>query len=133
MLQALDLLLFVAHCIVISFNMTGWIWMRTRRWHLASLGLTVFSWLGMGIWYGLGYCALTDWHWQVKKELGETNLPNSFLIYFFNDVMGLGLETSFINRGAVTALAVVTLLSVVLNFRDYRQHRLSRDLSESNQ
>lgn len=133
MLQALDLLLFVAHCIVISFNLTGWIWMRTRRWHLASVGLTIFSWLGMGIWYGLGYCALTDWHWQVKQELGETNLPNSFLIYFFNDVMGLELETSFINKGARIAIAVVTILSVVLNFRDYRQHRLSRDLPESNQ
>jgi len=133
MLQTLDLLLFAVHCIVISFNLTGWIWTCTRRWHLASVGLTLFSWLAMGIWYGLGYCVLTDWHWQIKQELGETNLPNSFLIYLFNDVMGLGLETSFINRGAGTAIAVVTLLSAVLNFCDYRQHRLSRDLPETNQ
>ncbi len=132
MLQALDLFLFAIHCIVISFNLTGWIWARTRRWHLASVGLTLFSWLVLGIWYGWGYCALTDWHWQIKQELGETNLPNSFLIYFFNDVMGLRLETSFINRGAGTTIAVVTLLSIVLNFCDYRRYRLSRNLSESN-
>ncbi len=125
MLQALDFFLFVVHCFVIGFNLTGWIWVRTRRWHLVSVGLTVFSWLVMGIWYGLGYCALTDWHWQVKRALGETNLPSSFLIYFFNDILGLGLKAGFVNKGAGIAMAVVTLLSVVLNFRDYRQHRLS--------
>lgn len=126
MLHALDLFLFAAHCIVIGFNLTGWIWKRTRRWHLALVGLTVFSWLVMGFWYGLGYCFLTDWHWQIKRELGETNLPHSFLIYLFNDVMGLGLETDFINNGAGISLATVILLSMVLNFHDYRKNRLSR-------
>ena len=133
MLQVLDFFLFAAHCIVIGFNLTGWIWKRTRRWHLASVGLTVFSWLGMGIWYGLGYCVLTDWHWQVKLALGKTDLPHSFLIYLFNDLMGLELGAAFINNGAGTSLVVVTLLSIMLNFRDHRQNRLSRDLLNSNQ
>lgn len=99
--------------------------MRTRRWHLVSVGVTIFSWLGMGIWYGLGYCVLTDWHWQIKRAIGETDLPHSFLIYLFNDIMGLGLETGFVNSGAGISLAVVIFLSVALNFRDYRQHRVS--------
>jgi hypothetical protein len=129
-LQVLDVLLFAAHCFVIGFNLTGWIWACTRRWHLASVGLTVFSWLVMGIWYGLGYCALTDWHWQIKRELGETNLPNSFLTYLFNDVIGLELEASLISWGAGITLIIVIILSVVLNFRDYWQYRLARDLPE---
>jgi Protein of Unknown function (DUF2784) len=133
MLQALDILFFVIHCFVIGFNLTGWIWTRTRRWHLVFVGLTVFSWLAMGIWYGLGYCALTDWHWQVKRALGEADLPNSFLTYLFNDVMGLGLETGFINWGAGIILTVVIFWSVALNFRDYWQYRLSRNLPEPNE
>ena len=133
MLQALDVILFLAHCFVISFNLTGWIWTRTRRWHLVCVGLTVFSWLAMGIWYGLGYCALTDWHWQVKRALGEADLPNSFLTYLFNDVMGLGLGTGLINWGAGIILTVVIFLSVALNFRDYWQYRLSHNLPESNE
>ena len=130
MLQILDVLLFMAHCIVIGFNLTGWIWRRTRRWHLISIGLTIFSWLGMGIWYGLGYCVLTDWHWQVKLALGETDLPHSFLIYLFNDIMSLGLEASFINTGAGISIAVVALLSIVLNFHDAKRHRLPGDLPD---
>lgn len=129
-LQVLDVLLFATHCLVIGFNLTGWIWTCTRRWHLASVGLTVFSWLVMGIWYGLGYCALTDWHWQIKHELGETNLPNSFLTYLFNDVIGLELEASLISWGAGITLIIVIFLSVALNFRDYWQYRLARDLPE---
>lgn len=132
MLQLLDFLFFVLHCFIISFNLTGWMWQYTRRWHLALVTLTIFSWLVMGMWYGLGYCALTDWHWQVKRALGETNLPHSFLTYLFNDIMGMGLKDSFIGWGAGIALAVVTLLSIIFNVRDYRRSRLLRDLPESN-
>ena len=133
MLQILDFFLFATHCSVIGFNLTGWIWKRTRRWHLVSVGLTLFSWLAMGFWYGLGYCFLTDWHWQIKRALGETDMPHSFLIYLFNDVMGLRLETDFINNGAGFSLAVVILLSVALNFRDHRKSRLQRNLPDSTQ
>ncbi|MCB1937284.1 MAG: DUF2784 family protein [Nitrosomonas sp.] len=124
MLQTLDYFLFGVHCMVIGFNLTGWIWKCTRRWHLVSVGLTVFSWLVMGAWYGLGYCALTDWHWQIKRELGETHLPNSFLVYLFNDIMGLSLGLGFINMGAGASLAVVVLLSIVLNIHDYKKQKL---------
>lgn len=125
MLQFLNILFFVIHCAVIVFNLTGWIWAHTRRWHLISVGITLFSWLAMGIWYGLGYCVLTDWHWQVKRKLGETHLPDSFLVYLFNDIMGLDLGISFINMGAGISLAVVTSLSVMLYFRDCRKHCIS--------
>jgi len=128
MLQFLDVLLFVIHCAVIGFNLTGWIWAYTRRWHLILVGLTVFSWLGMGMWYGLGYCVLTDWHWQIKRELGEVHLPNSCLVYLFNDIMGLGLGMDFIDMGAGISLATVVVLSVVLNFHDYKRRMIQKSV-----
>jgi hypothetical protein len=39
------------------------------------------SWFVLGAWYGVGYCLLTDWHWDIKRQLGEVNLPNSYIEY----------------------------------------------------
>ena len=33
--------------------------------------------VGLGAVYGWGYCPCTDWHWDVKRRLGETGLPRS--------------------------------------------------------
>ncbi|MBT3271653.1 MAG: DUF2784 family protein, partial [Spirochaetales bacterium] len=52
------------HSCVIIFNLTGWIWRKTRIPHLILIGLTAFSWFVLGIWYGFGYCPSTDWHWR---------------------------------------------------------------------
>ena len=97
MLNILDGLLFITHLVVILFNLTGWIWQRTRRMHLLVLALTLFSWLVLGFWYGFGYCFLTDWEWDVKRQLGETELPNSFIQYLTNNVLGLNLSSNLVD------------------------------------
>jgi len=47
---------------------------KTRKANLILLLLTGLSWFGLGIFYGWGYCPLTDWHWKVLRELGETGI-----------------------------------------------------------
>ena len=116
MLRILDITLFALHIIVIVFNCTGWIWLRTRRFHLWVISLTAFSWFVLGIWYGWGYCFLTEWAWHVKEQLGETDLPESFVQYFF-DVIGLAILPSTTNIITVSAFALSLLLSVYFNFR----------------
>lgn len=75
---ALDLGLSVVHLAVVLGNLLLWIPRQTRRLHLWLVMATIFSWLGLGVWYGnLGYCFLPDWHWQLKRSLGETELPGS--------------------------------------------------------
>lgn len=61
--------------------MLGWIWKKTLKLHLICIVATAFSWLVLGLWYGWGYCFLTDWHWEVKRKLGESDLPASFITY----------------------------------------------------
>ena len=85
-LCGLDIIFYALHIIIIAFNLFAWMWKKTLRLHLVVAGLTVFSWLVLGIWYGFGYCFLTDWHWQVKRRLGETDLPDSFVTYFFKSI-----------------------------------------------
>lgn len=76
------------HTVLIVFNLTGWIWKRTRKIHLFTISATLLSWTVLGLWYGWGYCPLTDWHWKILREAGYTGLPSSYIVFllrrFFN-------------------------------------------------
>ncbi len=115
MWQMLDVLLFLMHLIVILFNTTGWIWEVTRKWHLLAVIITLISWFILGFWFGWGYCFLTDWHWDVKRKLGETGLPNSFIQY-------LAEQCGIVVEPAVTdgITAVVFAFSVLMAFATNR-------------
>jgi hypothetical protein len=118
MLPFLNILLFVLHTFFLVFNLTGWIWKRTRRWHLASIGLTLFSWLGLGYWYGWGYCIITDWHWQIRREMGFVD-PVSYTELLMVNILGLPLSTLVVDVLTAGGLALATILTVWLNIRDY--------------
>ncbi len=79
MYQFLNIFFFVFHTVWTLFNMTGWMFRPTRRLHLVTLTLTALSWFVLGIWYGWGYCLCTDWHWQVRRELGFRDESNSYI------------------------------------------------------
>ena len=119
MLKVLDLSLEILHIVVILFNCTGWIWKRTRRIHLWVISITAFSWFVLGIWYGWGYCFLTDWAWEVKAKLGVTGLPNSYVQYVFEKI-GLQIKSAATDMITVGAFAVSLVMSVVFNFKDWR-------------
>src|SRR5687768_18439227 len=116
MLQLLDILLTLVHLILIGFNLLGWIWAKTRKLHLICILLTAFSWLVLGIWFGMGYCPVTDWQWQVKRKLGETDLPASFIKYFADKITGMDFSASLVNTVTVVVFAVAAVLSIYFNF-----------------
>lgn len=121
MLQALDFVLTTIHLIIILFNLSGWIWKRTRRLHLYVVLLTAFSWLGLGIWFGIGYCPITDWQWQVKEKLGEQNLPNSFIKYFIDRISGQNMDPSLIDTLTAVCFILAAILSFYVNFRHHKR------------
>ena len=86
MMGIYDIVLTITHVTIIGFNLIGWYWKKTRQLHRWFLGLTLFSWLILGFKCGWGYCFLTDWHWDLKRRLGESDLPGSFVHYLFNQV-----------------------------------------------
>ncbi len=104
----LDVLLALLHLLLIVFVLTGWAMKQTRRAHLTLLGLTAFSWLGLGYWYGFGYCPLTDWHWQVKRKLGESGLPGSYVKYYLDSVTGSDWD-AFLIDASVAGLGLAAL------------------------
>jgi len=116
MLIFLDILLTIVHIGLTLFNLTGWIWKRTRKAHLVTMGLTLLSWFVLGFWYGWGYCVLTDWQWQVKEKLGETNLPASFIKYFADKISGKNFDPAFVNNVTLGCLLFAIVAAVYVNF-----------------
>lgn len=126
----LDLGLLTFHGLLVSFNLLGWVWRRTRRLHLFAISATLLSWFGLGVVYGWGYCPLTDWHWDVKRALGETGLPASWVKYYLDRLTGVDW-----NSGAVDLLVIGSgvgafAVSLALNLRDWLRRR-SADRSRS--
>jgi hypothetical protein len=115
-LYILDVLFTLLHVVLIGFNLLGWIWKSSRRLHFYAVLLTAFSWLILGIWFGWGYCLITDWQWQVKRKLGEEDLPGSFIKYMADQIPGLDISTSFIDLSTAVGFGLAALLSVYLNF-----------------
>ena len=116
MLHFLDIFYTIAHLSFTLFNLTGWIWRRTRKAHIVTMSLTIISWFVFGIWYGWGYCFLTDWHWNVKERLGETSLPNSFIKYYADKVSGRDINPSLIDKVTLGCLIFAVSASIYVNF-----------------
>ncbi|MBD3617319.1 MAG: DUF2784 domain-containing protein [Gracilimonas sp.] len=121
--QILDYFFVIFHFSLILFNLTGWIWQKTRKLHLYVISVTIFSWIGLGFFYGWGYCPCTDWHWQVKRELGETGLPASYIKYYLDQLFGFSWDSLTVDI-LVAVLGVGALLvSIVMNYRDKKTQK----------
>jgi len=116
MLFFIDLTLFALHICIIGFNLFGWVVPKWRKAHLWVVGITLFSWIVLGFWYGFGYCLLTDIEWGIKRQLGETGLPNSFIAYLTNNVVGLNLSASTVDTITLAAFIPAVVASIYLNF-----------------
>ena len=117
-LRGLDLFFTVFHTSVMAIVVFGWIPRRTRRPTLVLQALTVFSWVGLGAFYGLGYCPLTDWHFQVLAALGERGLPRSYTAYLAERLSGYQLPDGIATAVTVGALGVALAGSVIVFLRD---------------
>ena len=114
--QLIDYLFVVGHTGLILFNLTGWIWKPTRPWNLVSLLLTGGSWLLLGLFFGLGYCPLTDWHFNVLHHLGENNLPSSYVQYLIERLSGLSVSGKLADTLTLTSYLTALALSGYANF-----------------
>lgn len=116
MYQLLDVFFTFLHLFIIGFNLLGWILKSTRKLHLFFVAATAFSWGVLGIWFGFGYCPITDWQWQIKEQLGETDLPNSFIKYFADKISRKDVNSSLVDQLTAIGFGLAALLSVYVNF-----------------
>jgi hypothetical protein len=112
----LDYFFLIFHTLLTLFNLLGWIWKKTRMANFITLMLTGFAWFGLGIFYGIGYCPLTDWHWEVLKKLGVHNLPNSYIKYLIDRLLGTDINARLVEVATVAGFFIAVIMSVYLNF-----------------
>lgn len=117
----LNIFFFAFHSIWTLFNMLGWIFPKTRKWNLVTLFLTVFSWFVLGIWYGWGYCLCTDWHWQVRRQLGYRDESDSYIHFLLLKLTGIDFAPGLVDVLTLAILILSLVMSIWLNIRDRRK------------
>ncbi len=122
--RILDIFFVVFHTSVILFNLFGWIWRKTRKYNLILLVITGASWLILGLIVGtLGYCPLTDWHFDVLEKLGVTDLPSSYVKYLADRLTGLNFDSTLVDKVTLYAFLAALGLSLFLNIRDFKKKK----------
>ncbi|WP_246611602.1 DUF2784 domain-containing protein [Arthrospiribacter ruber] len=116
LLKVGDYFFLTFHTALILFNLFAWIYKPLLRWHLFTIGITFASWGILGIWYGLGYCPLTDWHFEILRQLGESDLPNSYISFLLQRVFGIHLPENVVDTLTLVFSLLALVLSVYLNF-----------------
>jgi hypothetical protein len=132
MLKVLDFFFILFHTCLIFFNLFGWISRKTRVWNLITLLLTGGSWFILGIFYGIGYCPFTDWHYQVLEKMGATNLPVSYIEYIVERFLPVDVNPQLVDLFTVGLFFTALILSTVLNSMDRFRHRKNEGNSSRN-
>lgn len=117
MLELADWSFAIFHLGLTGFNLIGWAFARTRRVHFWSILITLLAWIFIGWFVGrIGYCPLTDWHWDIKRELGQAQLPGSFIKYYVDLWFGYDFDRVLVDW--LTGICGVSafLVSTYLNF-----------------
>ena len=118
MLTFLDWFFTLFHALFTLFNIFGWIHLRTRKLHLITVSLTLFSWIIMGYFYGFGYCFLTDWHYQVLHKLGHKNLPYSYITFLIERMSGHRFDDRLVTNLTLWIFAIVVILTLFIQLKD---------------
>jgi hypothetical protein len=120
-LQALDVGFFIFHTVLVLFNLLGWIWPRTRRLNLYCLLITSVSWFVMGIWYGIGYCLCTDWHFSIRRQLGYVDDSPTYIHLVVKKLTGANLDPGFVQTATAVGFVFALVMSLYTNFRPQRR------------
>jgi hypothetical protein len=115
---ALDLFFFIFHSLLIIFSLFGWLCRRTRRLHFIVMLCIAFFWFFIGIWYGIGYCPFTDWHWDIRQALGDDNLPYSYIKFLLDSLTGLTFNPVLVDYLTGILFGFAFVASLGMNIRD---------------
>ena len=120
MLKILDLFFVILHALLIIFNLFGWVFQKLRKANLITLLLTAFSWFILGLFYGIGYCPLTEWHFMILEKLGNENLPTSYIKYIIGRLTGYDANPQVTDIFTMVFFLAALVVSTFLNIRDFR-------------
>lgn len=112
--EALNIALHVTHQCLIGFTVFGWAFCETRLMHLATMVLVGVSWLGFGMFHGLGYCVLTDLHWKLKERMGEERPDFGYMKFLADRLSGRDIDAKLIDAVTYVTCALCSAASLLL-------------------
>ena len=118
-LQIIDYFFFLFHGTLLLFNVFGWIVPRWRFANLITLSLTAFSWFVLGIWFGMGYCPFTAWHWKVRHLLGYNDQSNSYIHFLVLRITETNLPENWVDITTVIIFFTAFFISSCFAFRQW--------------
>ena len=127
MLQLLNIVIGVFHVLLIVACLIGWISPRTRKAHLILIAVVMGCWFLLGLKYGIGYCPLTDWHWELKQKLGEGPLPNSFIKYLWDHIFTTSISPKAADILTFGAFFVSLIPALYLNWVGKTNRKLANE------
>jgi hypothetical protein len=119
--QILNLFFHATHVLFVFFILTGWAFRKTRTLHLILMALTAFSWIGLGFFYGWGYCFWTDWHWRVRDRMGIQH-PASYIKLLADTVTDSNWNAEMIDFVTAILFLIVIVVTIVVNLKRTRSN-----------
>jgi hypothetical protein len=78
----------------------------------------------LGIFYGYGYCFLTDLHWEIREKLGYDNPYNSYIRLLLSPVLPVSVSDKQVDTVTGVTFLLALVGSVVTNILDWRKRRV---------
>lgn len=99
--------IFLLHCLLGIFILTGWLFPRFKILYLAILILWLSSWIF------LGYCPPTKWEFLLRKKYDESIDPNAEAIkYYMYKFFGVDIPSRRIFIGGKIVFVILVTLSL---------------------
>lgn len=118
MLNFLDYFFTFFHTALVLFVLVGWSFPQTRKAHAVLLLAVLVAWLVIGFFKGvIGYCPLTAWHWDIKRALGEQDMPSSFIEYIMEKVTGYDFPRRLVDLCTAIGMGLSVIMAIVFQIK----------------
>lgn len=117
-LNLLNIFFHIMHLSIIFFFLFGWLFITTQEAHFVLAVFILASWYGLGIYFGFGYCLVTDLQWKIKKLLGQAPPTEFYVKYMIDKITGLDTNPTIINGLTTSIYFAILILSVFIKAKN---------------
>ena len=102
-------LIFLAHCLIGVFILSGWYFREVKIAYLALLT----GWLAC--WVFLGYCPLTKWEFTLRRKYDKSFDPYDEAIqHYVYKFFGKKIPARTIFTGGIVVLIILVILTLIV-------------------
>lgn len=107
------------HAGIILFTLFGWAFQSTRFANLILILLMLGSWYILGIWFGEGYCPVTECHWKIRRKMRNSRISDSYIKLVLDKLTGRDLDSRKVSVYTLVITLTAGAVSLVMNIRDF--------------